>query len=140
MASLLDRVVSYSLLTPDLIEELKLNMFSEPLAGFHVTQAPLYTLTCLLNERWATEDVLNARAELIYFRRASLFLGEEPSFLFIPTSFINDCRKLMALQNPSYSPEIIRIRDRIRAGTVDMLGLVSWTTSHYSGLYKCSLD
>ncbi|KAJ6610342.1 hypothetical protein B0H10DRAFT_2225123 [Mycena sp. CBHHK59/15] len=65
MASLLDRVVSYSLLTPDLIEELKLNMFSEPLAGFHVTQAPLYTLTCLLNEHWATEDVLNTRAELI---------------------------------------------------------------------------
>ncbi|KAJ6546361.1 hypothetical protein B0H10DRAFT_2131467 [Mycena sp. CBHHK59/15] len=122
MASLLDRVVSYSLLTPDLIEELKLNM------------------SLSLWPRWATEDVLNARAELIYFRRASLFLGEEPSFLFIPTSFINDCRKLMALQNPSYSPEIIRIRDRIRAGTVDMLGLVSWTTSHYSGLYKCSLD
>ncbi|KAJ7603176.1 hypothetical protein B0H17DRAFT_968784, partial [Mycena rosella] len=83
---LLARVESASLLLPDLIQDLKLNRFSEPLAGFLVTQTPIYSLGCLLDERWAMEDVLNARAELIYFRRAADNLGEEPSFVFLPTA------------------------------------------------------
>ncbi|KAJ7444729.1 hypothetical protein FB451DRAFT_1413115 [Mycena latifolia] len=111
-ACLLERVVASSLLLPALIEELKLNKFSEHLAGFHVTDAPLYALGCLLDERWAMEDILNARAELIYFRRGANFIDEEPSFLFLPTSFINDCRTLLALPNTPFSPEVIRLRER----------------------------
>ncbi|KAJ6545322.1 hypothetical protein B0H19DRAFT_1307806, partial [Mycena capillaripes] len=72
---LLDRVITASLLLPSLIEELKLTKFLEPLAGFHVTQMPLHSLGCLLNEQWAREDILNARAELIYFCSYSCFLG-----------------------------------------------------------------
>ncbi|KAJ6518584.1 hypothetical protein DFH09DRAFT_1098413 [Mycena vulgaris] len=137
-ASLLDHVQSASLLLPHLIEDLKLNRFSEPLAGFNVTRAPLYALGCLLNERWAMEDVLNAHTELVYFRRAAAFLGEDPFFLFLPTSFVNDCRTLTALPGAPYSPEIIQLCARIRSGKVNMLAFVAWTTSHYSAIVKMS--
>ncbi|KAJ7232119.1 hypothetical protein C8J57DRAFT_1533292 [Mycena rebaudengoi] len=110
--SLLDRIVTSALLLPPLIAELKENKFMEPLAGFHITKAPLYTLGCLLNEHWAMEDVLNAREELAYFRCAAMFLGEEPSFLFIPTSFINDYRKLLESPITQYSPNIVAMRER----------------------------
>ncbi|KAJ7681724.1 hypothetical protein B0H14DRAFT_2245095, partial [Mycena olivaceomarginata] len=86
VANLLGRVVSAPLLLPELIEEFRLSRFSEPLAGFHVTQTRVYTLGCLLNEQWVHEDVLNARAELIYFWCAVLYNDKEPSFLFLPTS------------------------------------------------------
>ncbi|KAF7362848.1 hypothetical protein MVEN_00634600 [Mycena venus] len=112
-ASLLNHVESSFLLLPDRIQELKGNKFMEPLAGFHVTAIPLYTLGCLLNERWAKEDVLNARAELTYFHRAVIKdLGQDPSFLFIPTLFINDCRTLIKLPGSPYSQNIIWFRER----------------------------
>ncbi|KAJ6522750.1 hypothetical protein B0H19DRAFT_1277240 [Mycena capillaripes] len=141
-ASILQKVTSGSqgaLLLPELIEQLKLNKYAEPLAGFHVTQTPLYTLGCLLNEQWAMEDVLNARAEFIYFRRAAMDLGAEPSFLFLPTSFMNDCRKLVALPHAPYSSEIIRLRGRIRSGNVSEIGFVPWTGDHYGAIYKLKL-
>jgi hypothetical protein len=78
-AGLLDGIVSGKLLLPNLIEEFKLNRFSEPLAEFNVTQTLIYMLGCLLGECWAEEDVLNACAEMIYYRQAALFLDEEPS-------------------------------------------------------------
>ncbi|KAJ7189968.1 hypothetical protein GGX14DRAFT_408419 [Mycena pura] len=102
-AAMLDRVVSYSLLLPAVIEELKQCHYTEPLAGFHVTEAPLYTLGCLLGEHWVVEDVLNARAELTYFREAAKALEADPSFLFLPTSFMNDCRTLYNL--PCHIPD-----------------------------------
>ncbi|KAJ6566253.1 hypothetical protein B0H19DRAFT_1257510 [Mycena capillaripes] len=88
-SDILSRVVSSSLLLPEHIEEFKHTKFAEPLAGFHSTQTPLYTLGCLLNERWIIEVVLNAQAELSYFRRAAQSIYREPDFLFLPTSFIS---------------------------------------------------
>ncbi|KAJ7645697.1 hypothetical protein B0H17DRAFT_1148395 [Mycena rosella] len=129
-----EKIVRYHL-----SKDLKLNRFSEPLAGFLVTQTPIYSLGCLLDERWAMEDVLNARAELIYFRRAADNLGEEPSFVFLPTAFINDCCKLVAQPHRVYSPQLVRLRGRIRSGTVKMLGFLSWTSSHYAAVYKFTM-
>ncbi|KIJ19113.1 hypothetical protein PAXINDRAFT_69699 [Paxillus involutus ATCC 200175] len=60
--------------------------------GFHVTDFPLWKLGCLLDENWLEEDVLNALAELLYFR-----IAEKPdtaAFLFLPMSFFNDARQL----------------------------------------------
>ncbi|KAK6984492.1 hypothetical protein R3P38DRAFT_2575894 [Favolaschia claudopus] len=94
MSRLLARVERESLLSPALFEELKLNRFAEPLAGFSVTQTPLYNLGCLLDERWILDDIMNARAEFIYFRRAAMFPGVEPSFIFLPTSFVENAREL----------------------------------------------
>ncbi|KAF7345871.1 hypothetical protein MVEN_01609100 [Mycena venus] len=140
-ASLLNHVESSFLLLPDRIQELKGNKFMEPLAGFHVTAIPLYTLGCLLNERWAKEDVLNARAELTYFHRAVIKdLGQDPSFLFIPTSFINDCRTLIKLPGSPYSQNIIWFRERVRSGSVNVIGFLSWTRDHYSALVKMRVD
>lgn len=62
-AHILDHVESSALLLPHLIDELKAVSFMDPLAGFLITNAPLYTLACLLHEGWATEDVLNARGK-----------------------------------------------------------------------------
>ncbi|KAK7034181.1 hypothetical protein R3P38DRAFT_3263915 [Favolaschia claudopus] len=135
---LLDRVHDSNLLSPNLIAELKLNRFAEPLAGFKVTETPLYTLGSLLDERWVLEDVLNARAEFLYFRRAVHFQHQdaEPSFLFLPTSFFNDGRTLMNKADAPYSAEIIAMRERIRSGGVDSLGFISWTADHYSAICK----
>ncbi|KAJ7916705.1 hypothetical protein B0H13DRAFT_2447578 [Mycena leptocephala] len=99
-SSLLARVVSSSLLLPDIIEDFKGNKFAKPLAGFFGADTPLYSLGCLLDECWAVEDVLNARAELTYFHRAvTKEFGEDPSFMFLPTFFLNDCRKLIKEPN-----------------------------------------
>ncbi|KAJ6485399.1 hypothetical protein C8R47DRAFT_938823, partial [Mycena vitilis] len=141
VARLLAHAKSSSLLLPGLIQELEASRYAEPLAGFHVTETPLYTLGCLLDERWALEDVLNARAELTYFHRAaSLELGQDPSLLFIPTLFLNDCRKLIGRPNVEYSQNIVWLRERIRAGYVKVLGFLSWAEEHYSGLYKLRID
>ncbi|KAJ7163676.1 hypothetical protein C8R46DRAFT_901901 [Mycena filopes] len=132
---MLDRVESRSLLLPDVIDTFKQCKYSEGLAGFYVSSTPLYTLGCLLGEQWAVEDVLNMRAELTYFHRATRFdLGTDPSFLFLPTSFINDCRTLYKLPNRPPSSNIIDLRARIRSGSVQTIGFVSYARSHYSGV------
>ncbi|KAJ7027816.1 hypothetical protein C8F04DRAFT_1266601 [Mycena alexandri] len=133
-ARMVDRVVSHSLLLPAVIEDFKRCKFSEPLAGFHVTETPLYNLGCLLGEQWAMEDVINARAELIYFRQATKVLMADPSSLFLPTSFINDLRVLYHLPGRPASPDLIQLRARIRSGTVDTIGFVSWAAGHFSGV------
>ncbi|KAJ7448731.1 hypothetical protein FB451DRAFT_1187548 [Mycena latifolia] len=85
------------------------------------------------------EDILNARVEVIYFRRGANFIDEEPSFLFLPTSFINDCRTLLALPNTPFSPEVIRLWEHIRSGKVTMLGFLVWTDNNYSVIFKLSM-
>ncbi|KAJ7834228.1 hypothetical protein B0H14DRAFT_2591010 [Mycena olivaceomarginata] len=115
VANLLGRVVSAPLLLPELIEEVRLSQFSEPLAGFHVTQTRVYTLGCLLNEQWVHEEVLNTRAELIYFRQ------------------------LIALPDRPYSSDIIRLREHICTGNVDTIGFITWTNNHFSAVCKVFL-
>ncbi|KAF7354194.1 hypothetical protein MVEN_01107100 [Mycena venus] len=140
-ADILDRVESSFLLLPDFIDELKGIKFSEPLAGFHVTQVPLYSLGCLLQERWANEDVLNARAELTYFHRAvAKELGNDPSFIFLPTSFIIDCRTLFNHPDRPYSQNIIWVRERVRSGMVNVIGFLVHIGDHYCALVKMRID
>ncbi|KAJ7239683.1 hypothetical protein C8J57DRAFT_1245797 [Mycena rebaudengoi] len=116
--------------------EFKLCKFSEPLAGFCIARAtPIYMLGCLLDEQWVIEDILNARAELTYFRQAAKDLGPVLSFLFLPTFFINTCRKLYALPHRPYSPNLVELRERIRKGDVLTLGFVSYLEDHYSAVH-----
>ncbi|KAJ7435178.1 hypothetical protein FB451DRAFT_1464446, partial [Mycena latifolia] len=128
------------LLLSHLIHAFSLIRVNEPITGFLVTRTPIYTLGCLLNERWAMEDILNARAELTYFRRAVLKMEDEPSFLFFPTSFINDCRLLYAKPERRYSQNLIWLRERIRAGKIHTFGFVAWTTEHYASFTKFRLE
>ncbi|TFK33806.1 hypothetical protein BDQ12DRAFT_657550, partial [Crucibulum laeve] len=55
--------------------------------GFYITQFPLWKLGYLLDETWVEEDILNAMAELVYFKAAAgeIQLKTAPSFLFLPT-------------------------------------------------------
>ncbi|KAJ7211730.1 hypothetical protein GGX14DRAFT_321479, partial [Mycena pura] len=51
-------------------QELKLFLLSSiltPISGFGISSFPLWKLSCLLNEAWLHEDVLNALAEMLYF-------------------------------------------------------------------------
>lgn len=45
-------------------------------------------------------------------------------------------RTLGAVPHAPYSPEIIRLRERIRSGHVDSIGFVTWTSDHYSAVCK----
>ncbi|KAJ7859984.1 hypothetical protein B0H14DRAFT_2350869 [Mycena olivaceomarginata] len=140
-ADILDRVESSGLLLPEFIEELKGIKFSEPLAGYHVTHIPLYSIGCLLHERWASEDVLNARAELTYFHRAVVKeLSEDPSFIFLPTSFMIDCHTLFNHQDRPYSQNSIWIRERVRSGRVNVIGFLVHIGDHYCALLKMQAD
>ncbi|KAK7021561.1 hypothetical protein R3P38DRAFT_3196292 [Favolaschia claudopus] len=78
-----------------------------------------------------------------------MFPGVEPSFIFLPTSFVENARELRkvfeGIDNDAnlhreivspYSPEIIAIREGIRSGQVDSIGFVSWTNDHYSATCK----
>ncbi|PBK75370.1 hypothetical protein ARMSODRAFT_876387, partial [Armillaria solidipes] len=60
------------------------------IAGFHVTDFPLWKLADLLEECWVEEDVMNAAAELVYFQ-LSVHLTSR-NFLFLPTTFLIDAR------------------------------------------------
>ncbi len=87
---LLVRLRTKNLLLPSLVEEFSLVRMTEPIAGFSITHVPIHDLTCFLDEEWVTEDMLNARAELVYFRHAMSFADDDPSFLFRPTIFLSD--------------------------------------------------
>ncbi|KAJ7026265.1 hypothetical protein C8F04DRAFT_1297965 [Mycena alexandri] len=140
MTSLILCLESERLLLPNLIEEFASIKINEPLAGFLVTEVPVHHLTSLLDENWVTEDILNARAEFTYFRRAVMFPNDmEPSFLFLPTSFFNDCRTLYSLPGRQYSPNLIALRSRIRAGHVQTFGFEVWTADHYCSFFKFTI-
>ncbi|KAJ6453879.1 hypothetical protein C8R47DRAFT_242718, partial [Mycena vitilis] len=140
-SNLLRHLEQNNLLLPHLVQTFAHTRVIEPLAGFYVTRTPIWTLGCLLDERWAGEDILNARAELTYFRRAVLTMEIEPSFLYLPTCFLNDCRTLFSLPGPrQYSQNIIDLRERIRAGMVKTVAFLAWTSEHYAALVKVSLQ
>ncbi|KAK7057072.1 hypothetical protein R3P38DRAFT_2759426 [Favolaschia claudopus] len=131
------------MLPPECIEKLEATRLMEPLAGFHGTHTPLHTLGCLLDEQWASEDVLNAAAEMMYFYRGVMKeLCGDPSFLFLPTLFINECRRVWLLDESirGYSQNMIWVRERIRAGRVHGIGMLVCTSNHYSAIVKIRLD
>ncbi|KAK7012378.1 hypothetical protein R3P38DRAFT_2550300, partial [Favolaschia claudopus] len=65
-SKILQHIQASATLPSECIDDLRGNRVTEPLAGFHVTQTALHTLGCLLNEEWASEDILNAWSELMY--------------------------------------------------------------------------
>ncbi|KAJ6472956.1 hypothetical protein DFH09DRAFT_1110020 [Mycena vulgaris] len=130
-SNLSQRVVTSSLLLPRFLKQFKNKKFTEPLSSFRITQAPLHILGYLFFERWAIEDILNARAELTYFRHAAKFLGEGPSFLFLPTSFINDCRQLFSWPNAQYILNVVKLPERIRV-VIPCTSLLHRTFSPFS--------
>ncbi|KAF5376134.1 hypothetical protein D9615_007698 [Tricholomella constricta] len=101
--------------------------------GFHVTDFPLWKLSDLMEETWIEEDIMNALAELTYFKRAALTPSQNPPpYLYLPTKFLVDARYLFNQSPRVYSPELLSFRRRMLSTTVDLISLLSWLQDHYS--------
>ncbi|KAJ7931974.1 hypothetical protein B0H13DRAFT_1857390 [Mycena leptocephala] len=66
--------------------ELFLALPHSKIFGFHVSDFPLWKLSCLLGEEWLHEDVLNALAELLYFMTVAESGAIDPPVAILPTS------------------------------------------------------
>ncbi|KAJ7867176.1 hypothetical protein B0H14DRAFT_2347043, partial [Mycena olivaceomarginata] len=83
--ALASHLASIPLLLPSKLDTFLDLPISLPIFGFHVTDFPLWKLSCLLGEEWLHEDVLNALAELLYFSLAANSPSGAPSTLVLPT-------------------------------------------------------
>ncbi|PBK61693.1 hypothetical protein ARMSODRAFT_861747, partial [Armillaria solidipes] len=62
------RIAGSPLFSNDIFETLLRSPINQPICGFYCTDFPLWKLGYLLDENWVEEDVMNAAAELCYFR------------------------------------------------------------------------
>lgn len=83
---------SSTLLPPGVADTLHSVSIKSLIQGFQITEFPLCQLGCLLGETYIEEDVLNALSELLYFLEATRNWSPtiDPSFLFLPTLFLNN--------------------------------------------------
>lgn len=134
---LLTHFQSNNLLTPAVLSAFQESSILRSIHGF-TTKFPLWKLACLLDEDWVEEDVLNTLAELLYFSRAVSAPSsvQYPSSLVLPTSFLTDARYLYQQRVQHYSANLIALRQRIRATTVESISFISWESGHYSSFHN----
>lgn len=129
-------ITSYLGLAPDVTEVFDNEPFKSPVAGFHVTDFPLWKLGCFLDEEWLEEDILNAMSELLYFRHSAV---QDANFIYLPTSTFNDARQLFQSSNPTYSTDLINLRRRLAQAPIQKIAFSVWHNNHYHGfLYDTS--
>ncbi|KAF7293813.1 hypothetical protein HMN09_01177100 [Mycena chlorophos] len=133
---LLDRVESASLLSGQLLADFKACRFGETIAGFHVSRSAVWDLSCIVDEDWLTDDVVNLRLEQMYYMCAAETPGEDPAALLLPVQFFVDARTQHTADDSQYPAEITALRRRLASGSVESLGFISWTDSHYSATCK----
>ncbi|KAF7293814.1 hypothetical protein HMN09_01177200 [Mycena chlorophos] len=133
---LLDRVESASLLSGQLLADFKACRFGETIAGFHVSRSAVWDLSCIVDEDWLTDDVVNLRLEQMYYMCAAETPGEDPAALLLPVQFFVDARTQHTAGDSQYPAEITALRRRLASGSVESLGFISWTDSHYSATCK----
>lgn len=104
-----------------------------PIAGFLVSEFPLWKLGCLLDEDWLEEDIVNSLCELMYFRIAATSSDIYPSCLFLPTYFFSDARRLYNHSSHSFSPNILALRQRLLNTRVSEIAFIICERNHYSG-------
>ncbi|PBK88813.1 hypothetical protein ARMGADRAFT_1084371 [Armillaria gallica] len=103
--------------------------------GFYSTHVQLWELGHLLGEEWVKEDILNLASELLYFRLA--LPCRDPSFLFLPTSFLADAQWCYSQTPHFFSPELLVFRHRLALTEVKLYGFIVWDNDHFAG-YFCS--
>ncbi|KAF7344160.1 SF3b1 domain-containing protein [Mycena venus] len=103
-----------------------------PIFGFHVTEFPLWKLSCLLGEEWLHEDILNALAELLYFSLAANSPSGAPSTLILPTHCLHDAKYLFDQSPQSFSSNLAALRDRLQTTTVEKIFAFNCASNHYS--------
>lgn len=107
-----------------------------PAKGFHVTSFPLWQLGCLLGETWLEEDVLNAMAELLYFRNSAKH--NDSSFVYLPTSFFSDAKRLYESSPRIYNSNMLDLRLRLSIRKATRIASMMWEGNHYSStFYQC---
>jgi len=109
-----------------------------PIAGFHVTEFLLWKLGCLLDEDWLEEDVLNAMAELLYFRIAAE--ADDVDFVYLPTLAFNDARWLYASDKPVYGPNLTAFRHLLSEEPIETITFNVWHNNHYHAFHYNSTD
>src|SRR6266436_2676306 len=115
-----------------------LQYITSPIAGFHVTEFPLWKLGCLLDEDWLEEDVLNAMAELLYFRIAAE--ADDVDFVYLPTLAFNDARRLYASDKPVYGPNLTAFHHLLSEEPIETVAFNVWHNDHYHAFRYNSTD
>ncbi|KAJ7696330.1 hypothetical protein B0H14DRAFT_2243354, partial [Mycena olivaceomarginata] len=83
--NLFQHIVSSNLLSSASLERFGGSRIYTPIAGFKITDFPLWKLACLLGETWLEEDVVNALLELLYLQE-TIKSAADPSLIILPTS------------------------------------------------------
>ncbi|KAF8239475.1 hypothetical protein L208DRAFT_1236984 [Tricholoma matsutake] len=102
------------------------------IAGFCVTDFPLWKLGCFLDENWLGEDLVNGLLELLYFRLATTSFQSHSPFIFLPTSFSNNAKHLYNQSPRLYSPNLIALQNRICVATPCAIFAIACIDDHYS--------
>lgn len=118
--------------SPSLVAKFCEFKISSCIAGFSVTDFPLWKLGCFLDENWLEEDLVNGLLELLYFRLAATSFQSHSPFIFLPTSFFNDAKHLYNQLPRIYSPNLIALRNRLRVATPRAIFAIACVDDHYS--------
>lgn len=129
--NLVYRLTTHMWLAPEFIERLLDECITSPISGFHVTEFPLWKLGYLLDENWLEEDVLNALAELCYFRITAD--TDCADFVYLPTLAFNDARQLYNSQPRIYGPNLTAFRQLLHEEFISTIGFGVWHNNHYHG-------
>jgi hypothetical protein len=135
---LLLHIRSNNILPSHVIQRFSHYAITSPINGFYSTKFPLWKLGYFLGEEWLQDEVLDALAELVYFKAAittsSVPDSTAPTFLYLPTSLFNEARVLFhGTAKRQYGPNLEALRQRIQCTTIDHIGFLDYNTNHYSG-------
>jgi hypothetical protein len=119
------------------------SLVTSKIQGFCVSDFQLDKLGCFLGESWLEEDVFNSLLEFSYFRKAHYIQSSTDNFsstdsdcisdtLFLPTSFLTDARTAYESSPTVYTQEILAIRRRIAATSVQVIAMGHVHDNHFS--------
>ncbi|KAF8219981.1 hypothetical protein L208DRAFT_1219215, partial [Tricholoma matsutake] len=83
---LVNHLTSEPCFSPSLVAKFCEFKIASHIAGFCVTDFPLWKLGCFLDENWLEEDLANGLLKLLYFRLATTSFQSHSPFIFLPTS------------------------------------------------------
>lgn len=130
-SKLWSRISNYLGLSENIFDHFEGQRIKSLISGFHGTDFPLWKLACLLDEEWLEEDVLNAMAELLYFRTAAA--TGNTAFVYLPTSIFNDARQLYHTVPRVYGPNLANVRRLLSLNSVTKIASSVLHESHFHG-------
>lgn len=135
---LLGHISTHSMLSSIHVQKFSTSTIRSPVAGFCITDYPLWKLGCLLDENWLEEDVLNSLLELLYFHLAAVSMNSEPTALFLPIHFFANATYLHSQSPQKYGPNILALRSHLCATMKPTISFVTCIANHFSGYRSVS--